>query len=257
MRKIRHVLAKARIAPGHRLLEIGTGWGAMAIEAARLGCIVDTVTLSSQQKLLTEERAASAGLSDRVRVHLLDYRQLPASFEGVFDSFVSCGMVEATGLNDHTTYFKVIDWALKKNKGAAVISATAQPEFRYSKFQPDDFARHYHWANTFLPNATYFPLAAQEAVQGRLVLHSVEDHGPHYPRTLREWGRRFEENFRGDVVSKVIEEQPGLADKQAMEAFKRKWKYMFEYAEAGYARAYTSLNCWTFARPEYVVECCD
>ncbi|OBZ74967.1 Tuberculostearic acid methyltransferase UfaA1 [Grifola frondosa] len=250
MRKIKHILKKARIAPGHRLLEIGTGWGAMAIEAARQGCTVDTVTLSTQQKLLAEERAAAAGLSDRVRVHLLDYRQLPPSFKGAFDSFVSCEMVEATGLRDHPTYFKVIDWALKPHRSVAVISATTQPEFRYSNFQPDDFGRHYHWANTFLPNATYFPVTAQQAVKGRLVLHSVEDHGPHYPRTLREWARRFEQNFTGDVVAKLIEEQPQLADPHSLEAFRRKWRYMFAYAEAGYARAYSSLNCWTFARPD-------
>ncbi|KAI0935579.1 hypothetical protein AcV5_003968 [Taiwanofungus camphoratus] len=187
LRKIRYFLRKARVKPGFRLLEIGTGWGAMAIEAARMGASVDTVTLSIQQKAETEERAAAAGLSDRVRVHLLDYRQLPESFKGAFDSFVSVEMVEATGLRDHPTYFKVIDWALRPDKGAAVISATAQPEFRYSKFQPDDFARHYHWPNTFLPNVTYFAVTAQQAVRGRLVLESVQDHGPHYPRTLREW----------------------------------------------------------------------
>ncbi|PCH33071.1 cyclopropane fatty acid synthase [Wolfiporia cocos MD-104 SS10] len=257
IRKIHHILKRARAKPGYRLLEIGTGWGAMAIEAAKIGCTVDTVTLSVQQKAMAEKRAAAAGLSDRVRVHLLDYRQLPEDFKGAFDSFVSCEMAEAVGLRDHATYFKMIDWALKPDRGAAVITATAQPEFRYSTLQPDDFARHYHWPNTFLPNATYFPLAAQQAVPGRLILDSLEDHAPHYPRTLREWGYRFEKNFKGELVENLIAEHPQLRDPRSLEAFRRKWRYMFDYAAAGYAHAYTALNCWTFARPEYPVECCD
>ncbi|GBE86996.1 Tuberculostearic acid methyltransferase UfaA1 [Sparassis crispa] len=257
IRKIHHVLRKVRAAPGTRLLEIGTGWGGMAIEAARLGCTVDTVTLSVPQKSMAEEHAAAAGVSERVRVHLLDYRKLPAAFEGAFDCFVSCEMVEAVGLKEHPTFFKVIDWALKPDKGAAVITATAQPEFRYSEFQADDFARHYHWPNSFLPNATYFAVAAQESVEGRLVLDSVENHAQHYPRTLREWERRFERNFRDKVISSLVVQHPELVDPRNLEAFRRKWIYMFEYAAAGFARGYTALNFWAFARPEYVAEQCD
>lgn len=70
-----------------------------------------------------------------------------------------------------------------------------------------------------------------------------------YPRTLREWGYRFEKNFKGEVVENLIKEHPQLADPKSLEAFRRKWHYMFEYAAAGYAKAYTALNCWTFARP--------
>jgi len=210
--------------------------------------------LSTEQKALADERVAEAGLSDRVRVHLLDYRNLPESWHHQFDAFVSCEMVEAVGLQDHPTYFKMIDWALRLDRGAAVITATAQPEFRYTELQPDDFARHYHWANTFLPNATYFPQALQRALPGKLVLARYEDHAPHYPRTLREWRRRFESNFQGTVVEAVVKQHPALADPKSMEAFKRKWIYMFEYAAAGYASAYTALGCWTFARPEYIFE---
>ena len=74
-------------------------------------------------------------------------------------------------------------------------------------------------------------------------------HQTDYPRTLREWGYRFEKNFRGEVVENLINEYPQLADAKSLEAFRRKWHYMFEYAAAGYAKAYTALNCWTFARP--------
>jgi cyclopropane-fatty-acyl-phospholipid synthase len=112
-RKIHYVLKQARLRHGDRLLEIGSGWGAMSItvsdlqlcflswslififyQAARMGCTVDTVTLSKEQKAETEIRALEAGVGDRVRVHLCDYRELPSSFEHAFDGFVSCEMIE-------------------------------------------------------------------------------------------------------------------------------------------------------------------
>ena len=94
-RKIHHVLRKARVRPGHRLLEFGSGWGGLAIEAAgAFGCEVDTLTLSVQQKALAEERIRAAGLEGRIRVHLMDYRELPPEFEKAFDAFVSVEMIE-------------------------------------------------------------------------------------------------------------------------------------------------------------------
>ncbi|KAI0919857.1 hypothetical protein AcV5_001814 [Taiwanofungus camphoratus] len=98
LRKLHHVLRKARVKPGHRILEFGTGWGALAIEAARTyGCEIDTLTLSVEQKTLAEERVREAGLQDRVRVHLLDYRDIPADFKQAFDAFISIEMLEHVG----------------------------------------------------------------------------------------------------------------------------------------------------------------
>ncbi|OCH88840.1 cyclopropane-fatty-acyl-phospholipid synthase [Obba rivulosa] len=256
LRKIRHILKKARLRPGDRLLEIGSGWGAMSLEAARMGCTVDTVTLSSEQKALTERRAAAAGLAERVCVHLCDYRELPHELAGCFDALVSCEMIEAVGPRHYHEYFGVIDWALKRDRATVVITATAQPEHRYTDYQPDDFARHYHWPNTHLPSATSLAVAVQKVVPGKFVLESIEDHGIHYPRTLREWGRRLEKNWNSEVVAHLEEKYPELRKKKNLEAFRRKWMYMFAYAEVGYARAYTSLNCWTWTRPENVSELC-
>lgn len=95
LRKINHVLLKARLRPGHRLLEFGSGWGGLAIVAARsYGCKVDTLTLSVEQKRLAEERIEKAGLSDSITVHLMDYRDIPEEWEGAFDAFVSVEMLE-------------------------------------------------------------------------------------------------------------------------------------------------------------------
>ena len=98
-RKIHHVLRRARVQPGHRILEFGSGWGGLAIEAARaFGCEVDTLTLSIEQKRLAEERIREAGVEAKVRVHLLDYREIPLEFEKAFDAFISIEMVEVRSL---------------------------------------------------------------------------------------------------------------------------------------------------------------
>jgi cyclopropane-fatty-acyl-phospholipid synthase len=94
-RKIAHVLQALRLRPGQRLLEFGSGWGALAITAAQeYGVEVDTLTLSVEQKRLAEEQVTAAGLHGRVRIHLLDYREVPTSWDGQFDAFVSVEMLE-------------------------------------------------------------------------------------------------------------------------------------------------------------------
>ena len=124
MRKLRHIIRKADIRPGHKVriqapqtfvrepnltrsiapvllqvLEIGSGWGSMSllITSTIPGTTVDTLTLSTQQAELARKRAAAAGLSDRIRVHLMDYRNMPPEWEGAFDRVVSVEMVEAVG----------------------------------------------------------------------------------------------------------------------------------------------------------------
>jgi cyclopropane-fatty-acyl-phospholipid synthase len=116
-----------------------------------MGCIVDTITLSKEQKAQADKRIAAAGLSETVRVHLCDYRELPASFEHSFDACISCEMLEvsklfartseltqghkAVGYKNYGVYFQTIDWALKKDRATVVISSTTQPEFRYTEHQ--------------------------------------------------------------------------------------------------------------------------
>lgn len=257
--KIRNLLKKARLRPGDRLLEFGTGWGALAIEAAKMGYEVDTLTLSVNQKAVAEQRVAAVSLQDRVRVHLLDYRNMPDDFEHAFDAFISVEMVEAVGAMHLGNFFKLLDWALKPHHAAAVITATTQPEWRFKVLQPDDYARRYQWPNSFVPSATYFLQVAEIAAQGRLAVESVENFGSHYPRTLREWRRRFSRNWGNEeVMASLAESQPQLLSVPgALEAFKRKWEYLWAYAEVGYARAYTSMHHFTFMRPEFVSIPCD
>ncbi|PSR77063.1 hypothetical protein PHLCEN_2v8096 [Hermanssonia centrifuga] len=138
-RKIHHVLKKARLRLGDRLLEFGSGWGGLAIEAARTyGCEVDSLTLSVEQKALAEERIKAAGLEGRVRVHLMDYRDIPPEFQHAFDAFISIEMLEHVGSQHYKEYFKLVDYALKSKNATAVVSASTFPECRYTGYQMVD-----------------------------------------------------------------------------------------------------------------------
>ncbi|KAF8351083.1 cyclopropane-fatty-acyl-phospholipid synthase [Amanita rubescens] len=254
-RKIHHVLRKARVKPGHRILEFGSGWGGLAIEAARTyGCEVDTLTLSIEQKTLAEELIRAAGLEGRIRVYLLDYREIPAEFEKAFDAFISVEMLEHVGAKHYNTYFKLVDFALKSRDAAVVISASTFPESRFTSYQAEDFMRRYMWPNSCLPSATALITAAQVGSQGRFTLESVENHAAHYPRTLREWGRRLEANLAQDLLAK---DHPALQDRANYETFKRKWEYLFAYAGAGFAKGYITCHMITFIRPNDIPERCD
>ncbi|KAF8994978.1 S-adenosyl-L-methionine-dependent methyltransferase [Cyathus striatus] len=256
LRKIQYFLKHARLRPGDRILEIGCGWGGMAIEAARLGCTVEAITLSIEQKLFAEMRIAEEGFSDSITIRLCDYRKLPREFKHSFDAVISCEMAEAVGHKNLGHYFRVIDWALKKDRATAVISVNTQPEHRYTAFQNEDFMRRYHWPNCHLPSPIGFLNALQKSVKGKLVLYSAEDLGIHYARTLREWGLRFEKNFKGSVVEGMKIKYPYLQDPKNLEVFTRKWRYMFVYCSMAFSRADNSLHYFTFARPENASEPC-
>jgi cyclopropane-fatty-acyl-phospholipid synthase len=97
LEKINYILNRACVTAGTRVLEFGSGWGALAIEAARRGAQVDTLTISVEQLAVAQERIAALGLKDKIRVHLLDYRKVPEVFEKAsFDSFIAVEMIEAS-----------------------------------------------------------------------------------------------------------------------------------------------------------------
>ncbi|KAI0253051.1 cyclopropane fatty acid synthase [Lactifluus subvellereus] len=244
LRKIHYVLRKARVKHGHRILEIGSGWGALAIEAARTyGCEVDTLTLSIEQKKLAEERIHEAGLQHLIRVHLMDYRDIPSHFEKKFDAFISIEMVEY-----HTTYFKIVDKALKSRNATAVVTCSTSLESRYSRYQSEDFSRKYIWPNYCIPSATVLINAVNIASQGRFTLEGVENHSSHYARTLREWDNRFVANVTPEVLNNDF---PGMTTNPAMfETFCRKWRYLFAYAGAAMAYGYVACHMFTFIRAD-------
>lgn len=123
-RKIRRLLAKARLSPSHHVLDIGCGWGDLAIKAAQLsGCRVTGLTLSERQKSLAEERVRAAGLEDRVRILLCDYRNAtgPETNGGYYDRVISVGMFEHVGPEYLNQYFETISRLLHPTHGVMVI----------------------------------------------------------------------------------------------------------------------------------------
>jgi cyclopropane-fatty-acyl-phospholipid synthase len=131
-RKLAHIVSRARIFPGHRVLEIGSGWGSLALYIARHipEVQIDTITLSENQRAHVHAEVARQGFEDRIRVHLLDYREMPREWDGAFDRVVSIEMVEAVGLENLDAYWTVIDRVLKRKNAAGVIQGITIPETR-------------------------------------------------------------------------------------------------------------------------------
>ena len=134
IRKLQHIIKKAGIRDGNRVLEIGSGWGFMAITIAQQypNVTVDTLTLSVQQQSLAQDRIRALGpdIADRITVHLMDYRAMPAEWEGVFDRVISVEMIEAVGHEFLERYWSVVDWAMKKKGGVGVVQVITIPEAR-------------------------------------------------------------------------------------------------------------------------------
>ena len=182
--KLRHIAAKLRLGPGQRVLDIGSGWGSMAIYLAEAaGADVTGVTLSVEQHALATERVRQRGLSDRVRFELKDYRHVT----GRFDRIVSVGMFEHVGIGHFDEFFgKVSD--LLADDGVALLHAIGR------KGGPGVTAA---WVRKYIFPGGYSPalsetLAAIE--RAGLWVTDIEVLRLHYALTLREWERRFQSN---------------------------------------------------------------
>lgn len=123
-RKVQHLLSKAQLSSSHHVLDIGCGWGDLAIKAAQTaGCWVTGLTLSDKQKCLADERVRDAGLEDRVRILLCDYRNAsgPENNGGFYDRVISVGMFEHVGPEYLDQYFEIITRLLHPTHGVMVV----------------------------------------------------------------------------------------------------------------------------------------
>lgn len=182
--KKRHLAAKLLLRPGDEVLDIGAGWGGLALELAREAEVhVRGITLSREQLEAARERAVRAGLTDRVRFDLLDYRDL----DGRFDRIVSVGMFEHVGPADYDQFFSVIARALKP-RGVAVIHAIGR---RSPPGGADPWISRYIFPGGYVP-ALSEVLAAVE--RSGLWATDIEILRLHYAETLRQWHDRFQRN---------------------------------------------------------------
>lgn len=215
-RKVASILDKARVQAGDKVLEIGSGWGTCALEAARRGAEVTTITISRRQFEFVSERVRREGLEGKVTVLLRDYRHM----NGNFDKIVSIEMIEAVGHEFLGTFFAACDRLLKPD-GLVVIQGITIPDQRYEAYRRGcDWIQKHIFPGALLPSLT--ALCAAMTANSGLIVEEVENIGIHYTRTLREW--------REALLSKADRVRAlGFDDE-----FLRTWDYYFSYCEAGF-----------------------
>ncbi len=182
--KKRHIAAKLLLRPGHKVLDIGSGWGGLALYlGAECGAEVTGLTLSQEQHKVATRRAAAAGLSDRVRFHLRDYREETGSY----DRIVSVGMFEHVGVNQYPAFFRGLSEMLAPD-GVALL---------HSIGRMDGPGTTNPWLRKYIFPGGYSPALSEvvpEVESARLWITDIEILRLHYAETLRAWRRRFEQN---------------------------------------------------------------
>ena len=215
--KLDLMLDRLDVRAHHHLLEIGTGWGGLAIHAARTrGCRVTTTTISEEQYAHAARRLEAEGLEDRVTLLKRDYREL----EGRFDRLISVEMIEAVGHQYLDTYLATLD-RLLTDDGLAMLQAITIRDQRFEAAKREvDFIKRYIFPGGFLPSHR----AILDGLTRRTSLNllALDEIGPHYARTLREWRHRFEANL--DSVRRLGYD----------ERFIRMWRYYLCYCEGGF-----------------------
>ena len=222
-RKIDRLLDLTGVGPGKRVLEIGSGWGELATRAATRGAQVHTITLSERQFEYTEARAQAAGLADRLRVELRDYRDT----EGKYDAVLSVEMIEAVGKEHWPTYFSALADFLEPG-GRIGLQAITMPHERMRAT-----ARTQTWITKYIfPGGLIPSMKAIRENASRFGLHVVDDlaFGLHYARTLALWRERLAANAAR------------LGALGFDETFRRTWRLYLAYSEAGFASGYLDVH---------------
>ena len=229
-RKIDRLLDLAKVGPGSRVLEIGTGWGELAIRAAARGAQVLSVTISEEQRKLAIQRVADAGYADGVTIELRDYRELDGADD--YDAIVSVEMIEAVGERYWPVYFEALDRLLAPG-GRVALQAITMPHDRMIATRDT-----YTWVQKYIFPGGLLPSAeALSAAMSATTLRLAGQHamGPDYARTLRLWRERFEsadlETLGFDAV------------------FRRMWRFYLAYSEAGFRSGYLDVRQLLLERP--------
>ena len=211
--KKRHIAAKLLLRPGHKVLDIGSGWGGLALYlAAECGCDVTGLTLSREQHKVANRRAELAGLADRVRFHLRDYREEP----GQYDRIVSVGMFEHVGVNQYPTFFRTLRERLEPD-GVALLHSIGRMD---GPGTTNPWLRKYIFPGGYAPALSEVP---PEVERAWLWATDIEILRLHYAETLRAWRGRFEESR--DRVRALYDER-----------FCRMWEMYLVGAEIAFRR---------------------
>jgi cyclopropane-fatty-acyl-phospholipid synthase len=223
LRKVDAILDAAGVAAGSRVLEIGTGWGTLAIRAAERGAQVTSVTLSREQAELARQRIAAAGVGDRVEVAVRDYREQ----EGSFDAVVSVEMIEAVGEKYWPEYFARIDRLLAPGGRVAIQAILLEHDRMVATRNTYTWMHKYIFPGGLLPSLQAIREITAEHTSLRVT--GADFLGPHYAHTLRLWRERFLAQW--DSVAAL-----GFGD-----TFRRMWEFYLAYCEAGFRAGYIDV----------------
>ena len=235
--KMDRICQKLNLQPGDEVLEIGTGWGAMAVHmASHYGCHVTTTTISDEQYRLACERVEVAQMQHRIKVLKQDYRELT----GQFDKIVSIEMVEAVGHKYMNGFFAKCSSLLRDHGEMCLQAITMSPQNWKSYIRSVDFIRAYVFPGGCLPTVGSLHSAAAEATDMRM-LHA-EDMTPHYATTLNHWKRKFLAQL-DDVRALGYDEQ-----------LIRLWNFYLSYCEAAFEERRVHCVQVMFGKPKSRVD---
>jgi cyclopropane-fatty-acyl-phospholipid synthase len=234
-RKIKLLADKLRLKPGAKVLEIGSGWGAMAIHLAKeKQCEVTTVTLSKEQKALCEQRFKEEEVEKQIEILLKDYRDL----EGTFDAIIAVEMFEAVGKEYFDIFFKKCE-SLLKPSGVMVMQIITMPDQRYPAYSKGtDFIQKYIFPGGHLPSVG--KILETTSTHTRLNLLHMEEFTEDYAKTLRLWHEAF--------LQKLDEVKNLGFD----EYFIRMWKMYLSYCEAAFITRNINLVQVAFTRDQNI-----
>ena len=230
--KIDLICKRLKLKPEDHLLEIGTGWGSLAVHAAKhYGCQVTSTTISNEQYSVARERVKKEKLEHKVTIIKQDYRKLT----GQYEKLVSVEMLEAVGHKYFDTFFKKCSSLLRSDGLMLLQTITiAEQNYEYARSSVD-FIQRYIFPGGCLPSLNVVMDCIARVTDFRM-LHAV-DFGEHYARTLQEWRSRFSLNL--DKVKKL-----GYPD-----SFIRMWEYYLCYCEGGFMEQVIGVSHLLFAKP--------
>ncbi|WP_232021659.1 MULTISPECIES: SAM-dependent methyltransferase [Pseudonocardia] len=229
-RKMDGVLDMAGVRDGMHVLEIGTGWGGLAVRAAQRGARVTTLTISQEQKDLAEQRIAEAGVADRVQVLLRDYREA----RGSYDAVVSVEMVEAVGEDYWPTYFAALDRLLAPGGRVGLQSITMPHERMVVSKDDYTWIHKYVFPGGLIPSVT--SIEQNLAADTGLRIAERRSLGYDYARTLGHWRESFLDRWE-DVAALGFDE-----------TFRRMWEFYLGYCEAGFRVGYLDVVQFSLQR---------
>ncbi|NCN11648.1 MAG: class I SAM-dependent methyltransferase [Leptospira sp.] len=230
--KVDRLCKKLKLKKGEHLLEIGSGWGFLAVHAAKhYGVKVTSVTLSDEQLKFARSRAVQENLSNQIEFKLLDYRKI----EGKYDKIVSVEMLEAVGEKYYESFFAKCQEVLKPD-GLMALQVITCPDNRFEQIKKGvDFIQKHIFPGSLIPSIARLNKAVNRT--GDMFLYEMEDMGRHYAKTLNLWQETFDENV--DAVR-----QEGFDEK-----FIRKWRYYLSYCAAAFRMKNLSVIQMVYTRP--------